>query len=207
MRKPPVRHPVREHTREGKHVRDYERGKGQKPQRSSRVVGKRDHTNYYRKQYLELDNNFREPKKVSQVPEKIWEMAYLNEKTDTPEENFLRYIDVTYLDCPTLDNMRDDPEYFRKNKGTVFEIKLVSPDKYFRLAAEVHGHGNASRERGNVSEERARKYADKMSSGDKFPLPYIDFDYGNQEGRNRARALEILGVKWVPVMIVKSVDS
>jgi len=39
MRKSPHRHPVREHTREGKPVRDYERGNGVKRQRKSRVVG------------------------------------------------------------------------------------------------------------------------------------------------------------------------
>ena len=40
-RKTPIRHPVREHTREGKPVRDYERGHGTRSQKlkKSRVVG------------------------------------------------------------------------------------------------------------------------------------------------------------------------
>ena len=39
MRKRPIRHTVREHTRKGKSVRDYERGNGVRKQRKSRVVG------------------------------------------------------------------------------------------------------------------------------------------------------------------------
>lgn len=133
-------------------------------------------------------------------------MAYLLERSSAPEKNFLRYIDVTYLDCPILDNMLENPDYFRKNKGTVFEIKLVSPDDYFRLAADVRRDrgrtSSARRERAAVDDELARKHADKMASGDKYPLPYLDYDYGNQEGRHRARALEMLGAQWMPVMIV-----
>lgn len=39
-RKPPIRHTVRSHKRGGKPVKSFERGKGQKPQRSRRIVGK-----------------------------------------------------------------------------------------------------------------------------------------------------------------------
>jgi len=38
MRKPPIRHPVKGHYRRGKWIDSFERGKGQRSQRSSRVV-------------------------------------------------------------------------------------------------------------------------------------------------------------------------
>ena len=41
MRRSPIHHPVREHTRNGKHIHEYERGSGVKRQRKSRVVGKK----------------------------------------------------------------------------------------------------------------------------------------------------------------------
>jgi len=41
-----------------------------------------------------------------------------------------------------------------------------------------------------------------MKSGTLFPMPNID-EYGGQEGRHRARALEILGVKRMPVMVIR----
>ncbi len=42
MRKSPVRHRVKSHTRKGKRIQSFERGKGNKPQRPSRVVRKPD---------------------------------------------------------------------------------------------------------------------------------------------------------------------
>ena len=38
-RRSPVRHPVKSHTRNGKRIDSFSRGSGQKPRRSSRVVG------------------------------------------------------------------------------------------------------------------------------------------------------------------------
>ena len=105
--------------------------------------------------------------------------------------------------------MRDNPEYFRKNKGVVYEITLVSPDHYFYLTSRARRRSGSSpqAERREVSDKRAKEYADKMKSGDKFPLMYIDFDHKSQEGRHRVRALEMLGVTNMPVMIVKTLGE
>lgn len=216
-RKSPIRHSVGSHIRNGKQIDSYERGTGQKSQRSKPrvVVGQTSDTWYY-EQYMKIDSDWKEPKQLKDVPEEVWRYAYLNEKS-TPELNPLRYIDISIVDTPTLDNMRESREYFEKNKGVVYEIKLMSPDEYFREAArcresrrQVSSEHRRSlmvdRERLMVNDELARKFADLMKSGDKFALPYVDYDYGNQEGRHRARALEMLGVRLFPVLVVRSVD-
>jgi hypothetical protein len=155
-----------------------------------------------------MDSKWKQPYQVDDVPEDVWKYAYLHERSSTPHENPLRYIDVTIVDAPTLDNMRDDPEYFRRVKKTDYEIKLVSPDEYYRLSSETRNGRNGSRERANVNDERAKKMANAMLKGDKkFAMPWIDYDYKGQEGRHRARALEMIGVKFFPVMIVRGVDN
>lgn len=47
VRKPPIRHKVRSHEREGKSVREFERGSGQRLQRSRRVVKSTSHEDEY----------------------------------------------------------------------------------------------------------------------------------------------------------------
>lgn len=159
----------------------------------------------YRDEYLRMDSDWKYPKVLEDVSEDVWKMALLTERVD-PEKNFLKYIDVSYVDAPALDNMRESPEHFRDKKGVKYDVRLLTPDMYFYHCARVHDHWDEKAERRNVNEDLAREYANLMLGGEKFPIPYIDYDYGNQEGRNRARALEIIGVKFVPTLMVESIS-
>lgn len=119
----------------------------------------------------------------------------------------MRYIDVSDTKTPTLENIRDRPDYFRDRKGVEYEIKLVSPSEFFNLCSQVPGYDSARKLRLGVNEERAKKYADAMLRGERFALPWIDYDFRGQEGRHRARALELIGVKFFPVMIVRGIED
>lgn len=175
-------------------------------QRSIETRLNRNYEDYWKNWYLERDSNWKQPNQIDDIPENIWQHISLIERVD-PEENPFRYIDVTYLDCPTLDSMREDRKFFEEKKGVKYKIELMTTNRYFNESARVHGHFSSAKERGNVSEKRSGEYAELMKSGVKFPLPYVDFDYGNQEGRNRVRALELLGVKIVPVMVVEAIEQ
>jgi len=132
------------------------------------------------------------------------------EKAGRGHENALRYIDPTTTATPMFDNMLENPDYFLKNKGKSFEIIWMSPSQYFEMCArnreEYTGkYASALNERSMVDDIRARQYANLMEGGTYFPMPNID-EYGGQEGRHRARALEMLGVTRFPVMRIKQVD-
>jgi len=57
-----------------------------------------------------------------------------------------------------------------------------------------------------VDKKTAGKYAEKMKSGDKFPIPYLVY-FANtigQEGKHRAYAARLLNIKKIPVLFVKN---
>ena len=50
---------------------------------------------------------------------------------------------------------------------------------------------------------RCKRLANVMKDGTKMYLPYIDFRQKGQEGRHRAGAAYLLGIKTIPVLILK----
>jgi len=197
----PKRRSPRKHTVHTKHPRyyvpQYQRGKGNPVYPSS------SRPKTYLESYLYLDSDFKHPEFLDDIPETIWRYAYMRENAGQPHA--LKYIDLTECDSPVIEGYRQNPLYSLMRKGVKFEIKLIPIEKYFELCAKSRGRRGASAEteRANVNDALAREYANKMLAGEKFRLPYVDFDYGNQEGRHRARALELLGVEKMPVMIIK----
>ena len=116
-------------------------------------------------------------------------------------------------DMPYYDSMMKNPEYFKRNKGVTYKIKYMSPDEYLDKCYEIHcqryiemGKTPPTKERYMrfaIEESLAKKYADLMKKGEKFPIPVLDYNIMNQEGRHRAYAAKLLGVKEIPVLVVK----
>jgi len=199
-RKKPMRHTV--HTKHPRYdVSQYARGEGYVIQPVSETPPVT--TTFYGRMYLDLDSDFKEPSHLRDVPDSVWQMGYLGEKSGRPHP--LKYIDLSNTDSPTVEGYRDNPLRTLDNKGIKYEIKMVPTDHYFYLASDARKRYGASqtKERSEVNEALAMEYAEAMKDGSKFPLPYVDYDHGSQEGRHRVRALEILGVKYVPVMVIK----
>ena len=61
----------------------------------------------------------------------------------------------------------------------------------------------SKRERDVVIKKYVDLYYDKTKKGSKMPLPVLDFEGNNQEGRHRAMVAEKLGLKKMPVLIVE----
>jgi hypothetical protein len=57
--------------------------------------------------------------------------------------------------------------------------------------------------RDSIDKRVCSKYVDDMYKGDVFPLLYLDYKKKNQEGRHRAFAAWILGIKKIPVLVIK----
>ncbi len=218
-RKSPIRHRVKSHTRKGKKVKSFERGKGQRIQKTRVLVGTdpkrtvsriRGPNKYYMEAYMKLfpDVEYKNSDILNTIPSDVWKLEYLTEKGGKPSA--FRYIDPTYDGQPYYYELRKNIAHFVSEKGRTFDMVLMSPDQYFEdIAAERRRKGrrdaSAESERRAINDETARKYADIMESGVRFTIPNFDRTLGGQEGRHRVRALEMLGVKMVPVLIARDI--
>jgi hypothetical protein len=91
--------------------------------------------------------------------------------------------------------------------SNIKEIVSMTPDEYLTEAFNVTDGslgGNFSSWMGSNARgaETRNKYASDMLRGDEFPLPYIDYAEGAQDGRNRAMAAKIAGINRIPVGII-----
>ena len=111
-----------------------------------------------------------------------------------------------YTDIPWYDGMLKHPEYYRRAKGLTYEIRYMTPREYMKLAAELQ-NTPLSIQYMMVDESLLRQYMKEAENGAVFPMPVIDYATGTQEGRHRAVLAERLGVKSIPVMIVKRVED
>jgi len=111
-------------------------------------------------------------------------------------------------DMPYYDNMMQNPEYFERAKGIATELIKMSPQEYIKRAAK--GFGKTPDEIVSQRDpELAASYAEKMQSGEKFPILTLDYSKGpriSQEGLHRSMAAIQAGVSEVPVLIVKATD-
>jgi hypothetical protein len=81
-------------------------------------------------------------------------------------------------------------EYKKFDKKRDSEIIYMTADEYIKRCSDVFGVSvkdtiNSARNPKNID-----IYAEKMLSGEKFPVCYIDYVYRQQEGRHRALAFK-----------------
>lgn len=69
----------------------------------------------------------------------------------------------------------------------------IFPNSTFESQVQATSSGNYA---------NPKKYAKQMREGTKFHTPYLNYENGNQEGRNRAIAAYINGYEKIPVIIV-----
>lgn len=91
--------------------------------------------------------------------------------------------------------------------SNIKKTTIMSPDEYLKQAYSVtDGRLGGSFDGWMASNERTKedvvRYSKAMQNGEKFPMPWIDYESGSQDGRNRALAAMILGIKEIPVGII-----
>ena len=90
-------------------------------------------------------------------------------------------------------------DYYRTAKGEDWQVVKMSPDEYLDRAAKAMGQDPITwktKPMGNVD-----KYAQDMTKGDKFPMPWMNEVAGSQEGRTRALAAKKIGMKEIDVAV------
>lgn len=113
---------------------------------------------------------------------------------------------------PFIKQIMEKPEYFKYEKNTIIKIVHMSPDNYFKECAKAR-NGTYHNEMRMVDFDGAFNYSRYMLDGDKFPVPYIDYKNGDQEGRHRAYAVQMLinedliKPTKIPVVVIKKANT
>jgi hypothetical protein len=102
-------------------------------------------------------------------------------------------------------------DYMRYEKGQDAVIEYMSPNEYLERCAKDIFNSTYEKTVGNIKKYNSgiiSKYAKDMLNGDKFPLPYLDYVYKQQEGRHRALAvIEAFGEDSImPVIVIRPTD-
>lgn len=119
-----------------------------------------------------------------------------------------KVFNVKDTDIPIYNNMLKKPDYFKNNKRREFNIERMTPDEYMRKSADIH-NSSVSNEMRAIDEDIVEEYADLMEGGEEFPMPFLDFADGYQEGRHRVLAFKRVADKGskLPVMVITKYEG
>ena len=121
----------------------------------------------------------------------------------------LNVIDVNNMDdIPSLyTRYFSNPQYFIREKNIKIKIIEMSVEEYLSQAKQLltKSWGSATLDRAQTGgSDKIARYAELMKNGTKFPLPYLDYIDKNQQGMHRVEAAKSIGIKTIPVMVVKN---
>lgn len=91
------------------------------------------------------------------------------------------------------------PIYAVIQKWKKYELVYMTPKEYIYKIANGFGVSYEDSMSAYI-EEKSKRYAENMKNGDKFPIGHYTDDNPDQEGRHRAMACMMLGVKTIPVV-------
>lgn len=143
-------------------------------------------------------------KREQEYNEEIKDLPPRTTKTDF--EGF----DITKTDPPydsyMLEGSPDREYYMRKEGFSDVYIAEMTPDEYLLLCGkygwkdrfnDVDTIYNTS----GTNKDYVEEYAERMKNGEKAPMPVINVKNRGQEGRHRAFAAKLAGIKTIPVVI------
>jgi len=95
------------------------------------------------------------------------------------------------------------PYYDDRYKSGKAYIAEMPPKEYLlRCAFQIFPEGTIESTILSCNDKKVKKFANKMKSGEKFNMPYLDLSRREQEGRHRAVAALIAGIPTIPVLIM-----
>lgn len=98
----------------------------------------------------------------------------------------------------------ENPIYFMIEKRSIFELEYIAPKQYLYSIARGFGISYDDAMGSAYNDEKAKKYAEDMQNGAKFPIGYYVDGKPDQEGRHRAAAAMKLNCELIPV--IKKID-
>ena len=160
------------------------------------------------KQYSEMNNTyFQLKKKASSLYSKIEKMD--NEANKVEEANWQKQrpeyvkgsVDKSYQNFTTISGVSGYNSDLKEGKGFIAEM---SPKEYLQRISYDVFHSSYSNTVSGVNTNDVMVYQQMMKNGVKFDMPHLitkGSDIGDQEGRNRAMAAYLLGIKKIPVYV------
>lgn len=118
---------------------------------------------------------------------------------------------------PMIANMKENPDYFREEKGQTMEVVYMSPDEYIAKCIEIFDGPTTDeitgqRMKSTINAEyeeyggdnKVENIANAIKGGLTYEAPWLEYgpNYGAQEGLHRALAARKLGLESIPVIIL-----
>lgn len=100
-----------------------------------------------------------------------------------------------------------DAKYMKYAKGKIGTIQYMPPDVYIEKCAYDIFNSTVEKTLRGINDINIDKYAEQMKNGEKFDLPVLDYSGKTQEGRHRALAMKKLGIKLMPVLVVRDYNA
>lgn len=90
-------------------------------------------------------------------------------------------------------------------QGIVVDVEPMTSEQYLEQCSVVRGHRPSlpENEHACVNPGKIDHYAQLMKKGEKFPLPMLNYVFGNQDGRHRALAALANHASKIPVITFK----
>lgn len=87
-------------------------------------------------------------------------------------------------------------------QGVIVDVEMMTSDQYLNQCSVIRGHQppHPENEYACVNPGKIDHYALLMSKGEKFPLPMLNYVFGNQDGRHRALAALANRAAKIPVI-------
>ncbi len=162
------------------------------------------------------DEDIQKGKQLQQRIKKLYDLQkaeYNQEIKDLPPETSktdFEGFDITKTDPPFDEQMikgSKDRDYIMKKYGfTDVYIAEMTPDEYLLLCGK-YGWGKQFDNvddiynNGATDKTKVKEYVERFKNGEKAPMPVLNVYKQGQEGRHRAFAAKLAGIKTIPVLI------
>ena len=94
------------------------------------------------------------------------------------------------------DILSQDPHRFLRTM--IGSIVQMSPEEYFDRCAQLQDT-TYKEQFSYLDKHKVKNIANDMSGGEQYPLPYLNYNSKQQEGRHRVAAAQLLGCKMVKI--------
>jgi len=104
-------------------------------------------------------------------------------------------------DLSFYDGILKNPDYHKRAKALKANIIEISPKEYLRKCESMGATLT------DVDEKLVDSYLKRVQNGEMMPMPILDYNRMEQEGRHRALVAKRLEIKQIPVLVVEKMSD